>query len=54
MADRRDYFNEIPYTLDEVKLVIETHHMDTYHKELMKWLLSLIEKAQNDKKSAHS
>ena len=32
----------IPYSLNEVRLVIETHVMDEYHRDLMKYLLGRV------------
>jgi len=37
-----------PYTLREVKLVIDKHQMDRYHKELIKWLVSRIEELEKE------
>jgi len=34
----------IPYTLSEVRKVVETQRMDPYHKELMSWLCDEIDK----------
>lgn len=34
----------IKYSLKEIELVIEQHSMDTYHKELMKWMVNEIKK----------
>lgn len=42
------------YTIAEVKLVIKTHKMDIYHKELMMFLLSIIEgKKEDDQNIPH-
>ena len=40
----------IPYTLAELKLVADKHQMDAYHKELMRWAISEIERLLAEKK----
>jgi hypothetical protein len=32
----------IPYSLSEAEIVIASHTMDEYHRELMAWLISLV------------
>jgi hypothetical protein len=33
----------IPYSLGEAELVVASHTMDEYHRELMAWLISLVQ-----------
>jgi hypothetical protein len=45
---------EQPYTLDEVKHVLRTQAMDRYHRELMWWLVGMVESRQKAKSATKS